>query len=90
MFYIEPQNIENCSHFHGNNTLLESLFNFTYRYITVLQIYNPDFENYLGQMYPTDLEIKDMTKNNTSVSYLEYTSVDRKGRSAEHFPLRQM
>ena len=46
-------------------------FNFTYRYIDdVLSINNPDFENYLGQMYPTELEIKDMTESNTSASYL--------------------
>ena len=33
--------------------LLASQFNFTYRYIyDVLSINNPDFENYLGQMYP--------------------------------------
>ena len=32
---------------------LASRFNFTYRYIyDVLSINNPDFENYLGQMYP--------------------------------------
>ena len=32
---------------------LASQFNFTYRYIDdVLSINNPDFENYLGQMYP--------------------------------------
>ena len=32
---------------------LASQFHFTYRYIVdVLSIYNPDFENYLGQMYP--------------------------------------
>ena len=31
-------------------------FNFTYRYIdNVLSINNPDFENYLGQMYPPEL-----------------------------------
>ena len=36
---------------------LASQFNFTYRYIDdVLSINNPDFENYLGQMYPADLE----------------------------------
>ena len=40
--------------------LLASQFNFTYRYIEdVLSINNPDFENYLGQMYPAELEIKD-------------------------------
>ena len=33
-------------------------FNFTYRYIDdVLSINNPEFENYLGQMYPPELEI---------------------------------
>ena len=41
---------------------LVSQFNFTYRYIDdVLSINNPDFENYLGQMYPPELEIKDTT-----------------------------
>ena len=39
---------------------LASRFNFTYRYIDdVLSINNPEFENYLGQMYPVELEIKD-------------------------------
>ena len=34
-------------------------FNFTYRYIDdVLSINNPEFENYLGQMYPVELEIQ--------------------------------
>ena len=38
---------------------LASQFNFTYRYIDdVLSINNPDFENFLGQMYPAELEIK--------------------------------
>ena len=47
-------------------------FNFTYRFIdNVLSINNPDFENYLGQMYPAELEIKDTTESNTSASYLD-------------------
>ena len=47
-------------------------FNFTYRYIDdVLSINNPDFENYLGQMYPPQLEIKDTTESNTSASCLD-------------------
>ena len=51
---------------------IASQFNFTYRYIDdVLSINNPDFWNYLGQMYPAELEIKDMTESNTSVSYLD-------------------
>ena len=35
-----------------------------------MSINNPDFENYLGQMYPAELEIKDTTESNTSASYL--------------------
>ena len=51
---------------------LASQFNFTYRYIDdVLSINNPDFENYLSQMYPPELEIKDTTESNTSASYLD-------------------
>ena len=50
---------------------LATPFNFTYmcRYIEdVLSINNQDFENYLGQMYPAELEIKDTTESNTSAS----------------------
>ena len=48
---------------------LASQFNFTYRYIDdVLSINNPAFENYLGQMNPLELEIKDTTESNTSAS----------------------
>ena len=51
---------------------LASQFNFTYRYIDdVLSINNPDFDNYLGQMYPAELEMKDTTESNTSASYLD-------------------
>ena len=51
---------------------LASQFNSTYRYIDdVLSINNPDFANYLGQMYPAELEIKDTTESNTSASYLD-------------------
>ena len=51
---------------------IASQFNFTYRYINdVLSIDNPDFENYLGQMYPAELDIKDTTESNTSSSYLD-------------------
>ena len=52
---------------------IASQFNFTYRYIyDVFSINNPDFENYLSQMYPAELEIKDTTKSNTSASYLDF------------------
>ena len=61
---------------------LASQFNFTYRYIDdVLSINNPDFENYLGQMYPPELEIKDTTESNTSASYLDLLlSIGRDGQ----------
>ena len=50
-------------------TQLASRFKFTYRYIDdVLSINNPEFENYLGQMYPVELEIKNTTESNTSAS----------------------
>ena len=49
---------------------IASQFNFTYRYIDdVWSINNPDFENYLGQMYPAELELKNTTGSNTSASY---------------------
>ena len=51
---------------------LASRFNLTYKYIDyVLSINNLEFENYLGQMYPTELEIKDTTESTTSASYLD-------------------
>ena len=58
---------------------LASQFNFTYRYMDdKLSIYNPVFENNLGQMYPREIEIKDTTESNTSASYLELLmSIDR-------------
>ena len=61
---------------------LASQFNFTYRYIDdVLSINNPDFENYLGKMYPPELEIKDTTESNTSASYLDLLlSIGRDGQ----------
>ena len=60
---------------------LAPLFNFTYWYIDdVLSINNPEFENYLGQMYPVELEIKDTTMSNTSASYLDLVlSIERNG-----------
>ena len=49
-----------------------AILNFTYRYIDdVLSINNQDFENYLGQIYSAELEIKDTTESNISASYLD-------------------
>ena len=51
---------------------LASQFNFTYRYIDdVLSINNPDFENYLGQMYPLSLRSKTRRRATLSASYLD-------------------
>ena len=47
----------------------------------VLSIKNPDFENYLGQMYPPVLEIKDTTERNHYDSYLDLLlSISRDGQ----------
>ena len=61
---------------------LASRFNLTYRYIDdVLSINNPELENYLGQMYPAELEIKDTTESTTSASYLDLLlSIGRDGQ----------
>ena len=61
---------------------LASRFNLTYRYIDdVLSINNPEFENYLGEMYPAELEIKDTTESTTSASYLDLLlSIGRDGQ----------
>ena len=61
---------------------LASQYNFTYRYIDdVLSINNPDFENYIGHMYPPELEIVDTTESNTSASYLDLLlSIGRDGQ----------
>ena len=49
-----------------------SRFNLTYSYIdNALSINNPQFENYLGQMYPAEFEIKKTTESTTSASYLD-------------------
>ena len=51
---------------------LASRFNFTYKYIDdVLSINKPQFETYMGQMYPVLLEIKATTESKTSASYLD-------------------
>ena len=61
---------------------LVSKFNFIYRYVDdVLSINNQDFENYLGQMYPPELEIKDKTESNTFVPLLDLLlSIGRDGQ----------
>ena len=36
----------------------------------VLSINNPEFGNYLVQIYPVEFELKDTTENTTSASYI--------------------
>ena len=52
------------------------------RYIDdVLSMNNSHFENYLGQMYPAELDIKDTTENNTSAFYFHLPlSIGRVGQ----------
>ena len=61
---------------------LKSRFNLTYRYIDdVLSINNPEFEIYLDQIYPAELEINDTTESITSASYLDLLlSIGRDGQ----------
>ena len=61
---------------------LTSRSNLTYKYFEdVLSINNPEFEKYLGQMYPAELEIKDNTEGTTSASDLDLQlSIGRDGQ----------
>ena len=82
LYSYEAEFIQSLSLLSAGKKRLASQFNFTYRYIDdVLSIYNPDFENYLGQVYPPELEIKDTTESNTSASYLDLLlSIGRDGQ----------
>ena len=61
------------------STLMHTLsFNIS---LDVLSINNTDFENYFGQMYRPELEIKDTKESNTSASYLDLPlSIGRDGQ----------
>ena len=62
----------------GGKKQIASHFKFTYRYIDVLSIDNPDFENYLDQTYPAEHEIKDTIERNTSAYYSDLLLTIRK------------
>ena len=81
-FCIHTKRISYQSLLSTGKKHLASRFNLTYRYIDdVLSINNPEFENYLGQMYPAELEIKDTTESTTSASYLDLLlSIGRDGQ----------
>ena len=68
-----------CSQPVGNGWHLSSILHIDTS--MMLSINNPDFENYLGQMYPPEPEIKDTTESNTSASYLDLLlSIGRDGQ----------
>ena len=46
-----------------NGTFMETI-------LACLNWNNPKFHNYLGQMYPVEVEIKDTMESDTSASYL--------------------
>ena len=49
--------------------------------LVVLKNSYPEFERYLGQMYPAELEIKDTTESTTCASYLDLLlSIGRNGQ----------
>ena len=56
----------------GKRNLARS-FNFTFRYIDVLSLYNPKFGDYVDFIYPAELEIKYTTDSPMSGSYLDFT-----------------
>ena len=55
--------------FHINPPYIVYIINCILTHTSIFN--NPDFANYLGQMYPDELEIKDTTESNTSASYLD-------------------
>ena len=44
-----------------------------------LSISNQDFKNYLGQIYPVDIEMKDTTESIASTSQLDLSTADQEG-----------
>ena len=56
-------------------------FNFTFRYIDdVLSLNNSKFGDYVGRIYPIELEIKDTTDTVKSASYLDlHLEIDNEG-----------
>ena len=65
---------------------IQSLLSASKKWLASQFNFNPDFDNYLGQMYPPELEIKDTTENNNSASYLDLLlSIDRDGQHRNSF-----
>jgi hypothetical protein len=67
---------------HEKNKPLAVAFNSTSRYIDdVLSINNDLFHSYIDSIYPSELEIKDITDSSTSASYLDVLlNIDADGK----------
>ena len=65
-----------------NEKKLTRSFNFTFRYIDdVLSLNNSRFGDFVDRIYPIELEIRDTTDTDRSVSYLDlHLEIDREGR----------
>ena len=66
----------------NNEKKLVRSFNFTFRYIDdVLSLNNSRFGDFVNRIYPIELEIKDTTDTDRSVSYLDlHLDIDSEGR----------
>ena len=74
-----------------NEKKLARSLNFTFRYIDdVLSLYKSRFGDFVDRIYPIELEIKDTTATDISVSYLDlHLEIDSEGRLVKNETLRQ-
>ena len=65
-----------------NEKKLARSFNYTFRYIDdVLSLNNSRFGDFVDRIYPIELEIRDTTDTDRSVSYLDlHLEIDSEGR----------
>jgi hypothetical protein len=54
-----------------NEKKLARSFNFTFRYVDILSLNNSRFEDFVDCIYHIELEIKDITDTDRSVSYID-------------------
>ena len=65
----------------GNSRQLGSISHIVTSMISYCPFNKREVENYLGQMYPVELEVKDTTESNTSASFLDLVlSIGRDGQ----------
>ena len=57
---------------NNNQTDIIYAFNLTFRYLDdLLNIYNPYFEQMVGQIYPTELQLKRANSSDTEAPFLD-------------------